>query len=85
MLLAMGSAVTTTIAIAIHTKSLFVTLLGLLKIILSFPIAFFVYKLVLGFEFFPFLNFIGVFVVFVVFALGADVIFVAVRAFDRCL
>lgn len=75
MTLAMGSAVITFLAILIHTRSPFLTGIGLLQIVLSFPLSFFVYTFICGFEFFPFLNFIGVFVVF---ALGADDIFVAV-------
>jgi hypothetical protein len=73
--LACASAFITAIAILVHTKSPFLTGIGLLQIILSFPLSFFVYTFVGGLEFFPFLNFIGVFVVF---ALGADDIFVAV-------
>lgn len=75
MMLAMGSAVVVAIAIVIHTRSPFITSIGLLQIILSFPLSFFVYKLLAGLEFFPFLNFIGIFVVF---ALGAGDVFVAV-------
>lgn len=75
MALAMGSAVIIVIAIMVHTKSPFLTLIGLLQIVFSFPLAFFVYKLILGLDFFPFLNFIGIFVIF---ALGADDVFVAV-------
>lgn len=75
MLLACASAFITAAAILVHTKSPFLTSIGLLQIILSFPLSYFVYTLVAGLGFFPFLNFIGVFVVF---ALGADDIFVAV-------
>ena len=75
MALACGSAFVTALAILLHTRSPFITLIGLLQIILSFPLSFFVYTFIGGLEFFPFLNFIGVFVVF---ALGADDIFVAV-------
>ena len=75
MLLATGSALVTAIAILIHTRSLFLTLVGLLQIMMSFPLAYFTYHFVGGYNFFPFLNFIGVFVVF---ALGADHVFVAV-------
>jgi hypothetical protein len=75
MMLAMGSAVAVTLAILVHTRSPFLTSVGLLQIVLSFPLAYFVYKIVAGLVFFPFLNFIGVFVVF---ALGADDVFVAV-------
>jgi hypothetical protein len=75
MSLALGSAVVVSVAIIIHTRSPLITGVGLLQIILSFPLAFFVYKLVAGLDFFPFLNFIGIFVVF---ALGAGDIFVAI-------
>ncbi len=43
MILAVGSAGVTVIAMIIHTKSPFLTLMGLLQIILSFPLAYFVY------------------------------------------
>jgi hypothetical protein len=75
MILALGSAVITLLAILVHTRSPFLSAVGLLQIIFSFPLAFFVYTFIGGLEFFPFLNFIGIFVVF---ALGADDIFVAV-------
>merc|ERR1712003_610069 len=77
MTLALGSAVVISVAIMVHTQSPLITGLGLLQIVLSFPMAYFVYSLILGFEYFPFLNFIGVFVVF---ALGAGDIYVA---FDK--
>merc|ERR1712003_547472 len=77
MTLALGSAVVISVAIMVHTQSPLITGLGLLQIVLSFPMAYFVYSLILGFEYFPFLNFIGVLVVF---ALGAGDIFVA---FDK--
>merc|ERR1712157_641376 len=75
MLLACGSGIITTAAILLHTRSPWLTIVGLFQIIFSFPLSYFVYTFILGWDFFPFLNFIGVFVVF---ALGADDIFVAV-------
>ena len=75
MSLALGSAFVTGMAILVHTRSPWLTVIGLGQIIFSFPLAYFVYSLVAQLNFFPFLNFIGVFVVF---ALGADDIFVAV-------
>jgi len=75
MLLACASGAITSVAILIHTRSLWLTIIGLFQIILSFPLGYFVYTFIFGLNFFPFLNFIGVFVVF---ALGADDIFVAV-------
>jgi len=77
MTLALGSAGVISVAIMLHTQSPLLTGLGLLQIILSFPMAYFVYNMILRFTYFPFLNFIGVFVVF---ALGAGDIYVA---FDK--
>mmetsp|Transcript_56613 Transcript_56613/g.137486 ORF Transcript_56613/g.137486 Transcript_56613/m.137486 type:complete len:701 (-) Transcript_56613:1769-3871(-) len=57
-----------------------ITGVGLLQIILSFPLSYFVYKLVAGLDFFPFLNFLGLFVIF---ALGAGDIFVAIDKFKN--
>ena len=62
------SAIIVSFAMIIHTKSPFLTVFGLIQIMMSFPLSFFFYKLVLGLNFFPFLNFMGVFIVF---ALGA--------------
>jgi hypothetical protein len=80
MALALGSAVVTTLAMLVHTRSPWITLIGLCQIILSFPVAYFVYSLIARLEFFPFLNFIGVFVTF---ALGSDDVFVAVDKFKN--
>ena len=73
--LAVGSAGITLIAMVVHTRSPFLALVGLLQIVLSFPVAYFFYVFVARLRFFPFLNFIGIFVIF---ALGADDVFVAV-------
>ena len=75
MAVALGSALVVTIAVLIKSRSLFITLIGVVQIILSFPLSFLFYNLVFQLDFFPFLNFIGIFVVF---ALGAGDIFVAV-------
>jgi len=77
MTLALASAVVISVAIMVHTQSPLLTGLGLLQIVLSFPMSYFVYALVLRFDYFPFLNFMGVFIVF---ALGAGDIYVA---FDK--
>ena len=74
-ILSVGAAAITMLAMMIHTRSPFLTLVGLFQIILGFPLSFFVYHFVLGLTFFPFLNLVGVFVIF---ALGADHVFVAV-------
>ena len=75
MILAVGSAIITAVAVLIHTRSPFLTFIGLIQILLSFPMAFCVYRFLGQLTYFPFLNFVGVFVVF---ALGADHVFVAV-------
>merc|ERR1712194_368895 len=77
MTLALASAVIISIAIMIHTQSPLITGLALLQIVLSFPMGFFFYRLIFGFEYFPFLNFLGVFVVF---SLGAGDVYVV---FDK--
>ena len=59
MSLALASAFITTIAMVIHTRSLFLALTGLLQITLSFPLAYAVYTFPGQLVFFPFLNFIG--------------------------
>ena len=75
MSLAAVSAIVVIVAIMVHTKSPFITLVGLLQIVFSFPLSYTIYTLVLRLDFFPFLNFIGIFIVF---ALGADDVFVAI-------
>lgn len=64
----------------IHTKSPWLTFLGILQIIYGIPLSYFVYVFIARLEFFPFLNFIGVFVAA---ALGADDLFVAVDKFKN--
>jgi len=75
MALALGSLTITVLAMGIHTRSVWLTTIGVLQIILSVPLSYFVYYFIVGLKFFPFLNFIGVFVAA---ALGADDVFVAV-------
>ncbi|KAL7561599.1 hypothetical protein ACA910_004188 [Epithemia clementina (nom. ined.)] len=75
MSLAVGSAFVTVLAMVVHTRSPFLSIVGLAQIVLSFPLSFFFYTFVAQLDFFPFLNFIGIFVIF---ALGADDVFVAV-------
>jgi hypothetical protein len=51
MVLACGSAFVTTLAMIVHTRSPFITVIGLLQIILSFPLAYFVYTFLGGLDF----------------------------------
>jgi len=64
----------------IHTRSSWLTLIGILQIVYAIPLAYCVYRFIGGLTFFPFLNFIGVFVSA---ALGADDLFVAVDKFKN--
>ncbi|CAB9518411.1 dispatched homolog 1 [Seminavis robusta] len=75
MTLMCASAVITTAAMMFHTRSPFLTFIGIFQISLSFPLAYTIYRFAGGITFFPFLNLVGVFVAF---ALGADHVFVAV-------
>jgi predicted RND superfamily exporter protein len=75
MAMCLASASITALAIIAHTRSCWLTFVGILQIVLSFPLAYFVYRFFAGITFFPFLNFVGLFVIF---AIGADDIFVAV-------
>ena len=78
--LAIAAMAITFIAMMIHTKSPWLTLMGILQIIYSIPLSYFVYVFIARLSFFPFLNFIGVFVAA---ALGADDLFVAVDKFKN--
>lgn len=75
MFIGSGSLLVTALAMVIHTKSIWLAFMGILQIIYSVPLAYFVYHFIAGLRFFPVLNFMGVFVVA---ALGADDVFVAV-------
>ena len=74
-LISVLAVIVTSLCILFHTRSLFLTLLGLLQIVLALPWAYFVYRFICGLSFFPFIN---INALFIVFALGADDIFVVV-------
>lgn len=46
--LAVGSAVATFLCILIHTKSVLLTIVAIMQIMLAFPMAYFFYRFVLG-------------------------------------
>ena len=73
--ISIAATVITSLCILIHTRSPFLTLLGLMQIILALPWAYSVYYFIFGLSFFPFVN---INALFIVFALGADDIFVVV-------
>ena len=63
-----------------HTRSLLLTVLGQVHVLLSFPSTWFVYRVILGIEYMGFLNFISLFVIM---GIGADDIFVFVDAWKQ--
>jgi len=73
MILVQGSMAVSLFFLLLNTRSLFMSLVGLLQVGFSFPVAYFFYKLVFGFSFFPFLNFLGLFVIM---GIGVDDLFV---------
>jgi hypothetical protein len=75
MVYAVGSVLVTTTAMLVHTRSPFLTFIGILEIMLGFPVAYAIYRFAGQLVYFPYLNLIGVFVMF---ALGADHVFVMV-------
>eukprot|EP01029_Cantina_marsupialis_P020736 TRINITY_DN4883_c0_g2_i1.p1 TRINITY_DN4883_c0_g2~~TRINITY_DN4883_c0_g2_i1.p1 ORF type:complete len:896 (-),score=296.27 TRINITY_DN4883_c0_g2_i1:443-3130(-) len=66
--------------IGIHTKSLFLSLAGIGQIMFSFPIAFVIYRFVLGVDLFLSIEFLSVFIIL---AIGADDCFVFVDAWTQ--
>ena len=73
MMLAMGAVVIIVVLLWVHMGSVWLTLGGIIQVLLSFPSAIFFTKRICGINFFPFLNFIGVFVIA---GIGADDCFV---------
>ena len=63
-----------------QTGSIVLTVLGCLHILLSFGVAYFVYGVVFGFHWFPFLNLLGLFIIL---GIGADDIFVYCDAWKQ--
>ena len=66
--------------VGVHTRSAFLTLLGMLHVILSFPIALFLFRYVVGITNFNTLNTLGLFVIL---AIGADDIFILVDTWKQ--
>jgi hypothetical protein len=56
-----------------QTRSFFVTAMGFIEIVLTFPLGYFFYRVVAGVEYFHFLNLLGLFIML---GIGADDIFV---------
>ena len=67
--ISVAAVIVTSLCVLFHTKSPFLTLLGLMQIVLALPVAYFVYYFICRLSFFPFVN---INALFIVFALGAD-------------
>ncbi|KAJ5077047.1 hypothetical protein M0811_00367 [Anaeramoeba ignava] len=63
-----------------HTKSLYLTSLGIFHVLMSFPLSYFVYRIIVGEEFFSMLNFISLFIVL---GIGCDDIFIMLDAWKQ--
>merc|ERR1719487_25077 len=63
-----------------QTRSILIAAAGMTEIILSIPIAFFLYRVIFGFDYFDGLN---AMTMFIVMAIGADDIFVFMDAYKQ--
>ena len=80
MALVYGSLVVSLVCVLAYTRSLFLSVVGLLQVCFSFPLAFFCYSIVCRLDFFPFLNFLGLFVIM---GIGVDDLFVVVDKWSQ--
>ena len=78
MIKAAGAAALILASLLAYSRSVMLSLGGLLHILLSVPLSYCTYVFIAGIDFFPFLNFMGVFVII---GVGADDIFVFLEAF----
>jgi len=77
-LLVSASALATSIAIFLHTRSLFITVCGLFAVLFSIPVALFLYSGVFRILYF---NSVHIIVIFLMLGVGANALFVWVDAF----
>merc|ERR1719159_1434117 len=82
MLLALVAVAFVFICLRVHSGSLFLAIAGMIEILLSIPVAFVLYRVVFGFQYFAGLN---AMTLFVVLAIGADDIFVLMDAYKQSL
>lgn len=82
MVLVQASMAVSLVFLLMNTRSVFLSVIGLLQVGLSFPVAYFFYKLLCGFAFFPFLNFLGMFVIM---GIGVDDLFVVVDKWNQAV
>eukprot|EP00164_Ancoracysta_twista_P000387 GFYU01000528.1.p1 GENE.GFYU01000528.1~~GFYU01000528.1.p1 ORF type:complete len:1022 (-),score=314.10 GFYU01000528.1:296-3361(-) len=79
-LLAIGSLAFIFIYACFHTRSLWATGMGLLGVLLSFPVAYFIYRIILAQRYMNTLNFLGLFVIL---GIGADDMFIFLDAWKQ--
>jgi hypothetical protein len=77
---AAGSILFVLVYIWMHTSSLFIAAFGMLHIVLSFPVAYFILTRVLGIRYFDTMN---MFLLYIIMGIGADDIFVLMDAFQQ--
>lgn len=82
LLMALVSVAFVFIWLRVHSGSFFLAIAGMLEILLSIPVAFVLYRSVLGFQYFDTMN---AMTLFVVLAIGADDIFVLMDAYHQAL
>jgi predicted RND superfamily exporter protein len=82
MLFALISVAFVFICLWFHSRSLFLAIVGMMEILLTIPVAFVLYRVVFGFQYFAGLN---AMTLFVVLAIGADDIFVLMDAYQQSL
>merc|ERR1711959_518848 len=82
MLLALVAVAFVFFCLWAHSGSLFLATAGMMEILLTIPVAFVLYRVVFGFQYFAGLN---AMTLFVVLAIGADDIFVLMDAYQQSL
>lgn len=79
---ALGSIIIVFLMIWYHTGSFFLASMGQLEILLSFPIAFFIYRLIFGIKYFQMIHLLTIFIVL---GIGADDFFVYIDAWRQAV
>eukprot|EP00761_Pharyngomonas_kirbyi_P008154 gb/GECH01008165.1/.p1 GENE.gb/GECH01008165.1/~~gb/GECH01008165.1/.p1 ORF type:complete len:493 (+),score=101.51 gb/GECH01008165.1/:1-1479(+) len=77
---ALGSALMVYLVMIIHTRSIFLATAGMIQIILSFPLCYFIFRVIIAMPRTNVLNFLGLFIIL---GIGADNIFIFVDAWRQ--
>eukprot|EP01128_Nolandella_sp_AFSM9_P009260 TRINITY_DN587_c0_g1_i3.p1 TRINITY_DN587_c0_g1~~TRINITY_DN587_c0_g1_i3.p1 ORF type:complete len:1001 (-),score=200.14 TRINITY_DN587_c0_g1_i3:470-3322(-) len=78
--LAIGSLMVVWLYMWFHTKSLYFSTLGMFQMIVSFPVTYFIHKIIYGFYWMGILNFLSLFILL---GIGADDVFIIVDAWKQ--